>query len=208
MNSIACEMENELFEKLTLIHPNELDTEINCLKTPSPPAINPNGLFKKLNVKNMPYDEEVNFDSHDGRYENKLYPPSPPSTYCSDDELEYSNSQESLKIGNGNFDYIEDIHERIMIDNAFQAISQTNMWEFIAKDIKSFMFSSDSRIELISKKMEELGYHSHSGLSFGCTMRNMQYLAKNGEDEFKKMYEKPTVVKTIKNNVLDYMGGY
>jgi hypothetical protein len=33
--------------------------------------------------------------------------------------------------------------------------------------------------------MEELGYGGHSGASFGCTMRNMQYLAEHGEEKFK-----------------------
>jgi hypothetical protein len=76
-----------------------------------------------------------------------------------------------------------------MMTNAWQAITQTNNWDFVAEDIDSFMFSEDPRITQISIKMKELGY-GHSGCSFGCTMRNMQYLAQKGEDKFKQLFKK------------------
>jgi hypothetical protein len=37
--------------------------------------------------------------------------------------------------------------------------------------------------------MEQLGYYGHSGSSFGLTMRTMQYIARNGEEKFKKNRE-------------------
>jgi hypothetical protein len=89
-------------------------------------------------------------------------------------------------IGDGKFDYISNHNVREMFINAWQAISQTNLWDFIAEDINSFMWSNDPRIQVISEKMEELGYNGHSGSSFGSTMRNMQYLAQHGENKFKK----------------------
>jgi hypothetical protein len=36
--------------------------------------------------------------------------------------------------------------------------------------------------------MVELGYDGHSGCSFGYTMRIMQYIAKYGEEKYKKDY--------------------
>ena len=54
--------------------------------------------------------------------------------------------------------------------------------------IDSFMFSNDPRLNTIYEKMEELGYKGHSGTSFGLTMRYMQHLVKNGEEEFKKLF--------------------
>ena len=62
------------------------------------------------------------------------------------------------------------------------------MWDYMKKDRESFMFSSDKEIEIISKKMVDLGYDGHSGSSFGITMRNMQFIALNGLEEHKKIW--------------------
>ena len=85
------------------------------------------------------------------------------------------------------FYYVDD-NSRIMFENAYQAISLTEMWDYMKKDRESFMFSSDKEIEIISKKMEDLGYDGHSGSSFGITMRNMQFIALNGLEEHKKIW--------------------
>ena len=77
-----------------------------------------------------------------------------------------------------------------MMTNAWQAITFSNNWDFVTQDIDSFMWSDDPRIDKITEKMCELGYDGHSGSSFGCTMRNMQFLAQKGEEEFKKLFEK------------------
>ena len=104
-----------------------------------------------------------------------ISPPSPPTPI------------EEIK---GNFSYITDINSRQMLNNAYNAICQTETWDFVKQDIESFMFSSDSRIDKISAKMNQLGYDGHSGASFGWTMRNMQYIAKYGEQQFKNNYLK------------------
>lgn len=49
------------------------------------------------------------------------------------------------------FYYVDD-NSRIMFENAYQAISLTEMWDYMKKDRESFMFSSDKEIEIISKK--------------------------------------------------------
>ena len=85
------------------------------------------------------------------------------------------------------FYYVDD-NSRIMFENAYQAISLTEMWDYMKKDRESFMFSSDKEIEIISKKMEDLGYDGHSGSSFGLTMRNMQFIALHGLEEHKKIW--------------------
>ena len=100
-------------------------------------------------------------------------------------------------LGDGKFEYIKDLYNREMLVNAWQAITQTNNWDFVAQEIDSFMFSNDTRIYEISMKMEELGYNGHSGCSFGCTMRNMQYLAQKGEQEFKKLFRLDELESTI-----------
>ena len=76
----------------------------------------------------------------------------------------------------GKFDYIK------------SSITQTETWDFVKQDCESFMFSQDPKISIISEKMIELGYDGHSGCSFGCIMRDMQYIAKHGEKKFMETY--------------------
>lgn len=94
----------------------------------------------------------------------------------------------NLHIIPGVFDYIKNEREKIMLENAWQAITLTENWSFIKQDTESFMWSSDQRINIISDKMEKLGYNGHSGFSFGWTMRQMQYIARYGEEKYKEMY--------------------
>ena len=91
-----------------------------------------------------------------------------------------------MDLGNGKFEYVQDVWMREMLINAWQAITTTETWDFVRQDTDSFMFSSDPRVNIIGKKMEELGYTGHSGASFGLTMRHMQFIAKHGEEEYKK----------------------
>lgn len=129
-----------------------------------------------------PTEDEIN-EIEEKTYNNKLY-------------SEFKNFNiNSINLGNGKMDYISNNHDKLMMTNAWQAISQTKTWDFVAQDIPSFMFSNDPRITLIINKMSELGYNEHSGCSFGCTMRNMQYLVKYGEENFKKIYMTPQLPK-------------
>ncbi len=99
-----------------------------------------------------------------------LLPPSPP------------NVEENIIPGQ--FEYVKDNWTRDMLINAWQAINITETWDFVKQDIDSFMFSKNPRVNIIYNKMEELGYTGHSGASFGCTMRAMQYIATHGERKF------------------------
>jgi hypothetical protein len=110
------------------------------------------------------------------------------------------------KIGNGKMEYIKNPNTREMYTNAWSAITFSNNWDFVSQDIESFMWSNDPRIDTISKKMIEFGYNGHSGTSFGSTMRNMQYLVQNGEDEFKKLFDENDEKGLTK--FLDYSGGF
>jgi hypothetical protein len=77
------------------------------------------------------------------------------------------------------FYYVDEI-SRVMLENAYQAISLTELWNYMKKDVESYAFCNDYEINIISKKMLELGYDGHSGSSFGITMRNMQFIALYG----------------------------
>jgi hypothetical protein len=90
----------------------------------------------------------------------------------------------------GKFDYIKpkDANYKEMLFNAYQAITQTETWDFVKQDCEAFMFSKDPKIWIITNKMAELGYDGHSGSSFGCIMRDMQKIAKYGEEKFMEVY--------------------
>lgn len=181
---------------LTLVHPDEVNN------IPSP-------------VSNMPFDAFINIDDdyissdileisdetneeENANLFNNL-PPTPPnkleeekSELCLDAEILELSEPVITRInrGNGKMDYIESEHSRTMLENAWKAINLTETWDFVSQPIESFMWSNDKRICIITEKMEKLGYNGHSGFSFGWTMRNMQYLAQNGEEEFKKLFVK------------------
>ena len=87
------------------------------------------------------------------------------------------------------FDFIPEDHQRIMISTAVTAITQLELWDFLKNfNERSFMLSEDERINQILKKIGELGYHGHSGGSFAVTMRHMEYIAKNGFENYKTTY--------------------
>ena len=150
-------------------------------------------------VLNMPFDESMELRNSDYMSSEVM------EISDESNELEEFDSLESedidmredvkiinnlnINLGDGKFEYIIDENEREMLTNAWKAITQTNNWNFMAKEIESFMFSNHPIIYEISRKMEELGYSGHSGCSFGCTMRNMQYLAQKGEEQFKKLFQ-------------------
>lgn len=87
---------------------------------------------------------------------------------------------------------IKDQHYRFMLENAYQAITVAEGWDFMKTfndNQNGFMFSDNPMTGKIMNKMEELGYSGHSGGSFGWTMRNMEFLAKHGKDEFLSKFE-------------------
>lgn len=105
---------------------------------------------------------------------------------------EINNSVKSLilntKIGNGKMEYIKDDYTRYLYINAWNAITLSNNWEYVHDNNDNFMFSKNKKLNDILNKMEELGFKGHSGLSFGCVMKNMQFLVRNGENNFMNLF--------------------
>jgi hypothetical protein len=92
-------------------------------------------------------------------------------------------------ITDAEFNTIADEHSRIMLKNAHQAITSTEYWHYMRTfSEQSFMFSGSPTVSAIMKKMSELGYDGHSGCSFGWTMRQMEFLAKNGKQAFLQQF--------------------
>ena len=93
-----------------------------------------------------------------------------------------------INIGDGQFAYVESIPQRKMLQTAWAAVNVTESWHFLRTFPDSFMSADSKRINQIYNKIEELGYTGHSGCSFALTMRNMQFLAKHGEENFVKTW--------------------
>ena len=85
----------------------------------------------------------------------------------------------------GDFSIIEDPNYRIMLKTAYDAIKEENAWEIIAKDPGpgGFMYSEIPELEEVNKRISDT-YDGHSGSSYGWTMRQMQYIAKYGWDDY------------------------
>ena len=91
----------------------------------------------------------------------------------------------------GTFLYVEDTNTRQMLVNCWQAVQLTEAWEFIKKDPGEygFQFCNAHELNIIRKKMYELpNAVGHSGCSAGWTLRQIQFIGKYGEDEFRKLW--------------------
>ncbi len=99
-------------------------------------------------------------------------------------------------ITHAEFNTIPDEHSRFMLKNAHQAITLTESWGYMRtfssnssnSSNQSFMFSNSPTLSTITNKMSQLGYDGHSGSSFGWTMRQMEFLAKNGKQAFLRQF--------------------
>jgi hypothetical protein len=94
----------------------------------------------------------------------------------------------SLKDDNfilGKFEYIKNKSDQEIFYTAYVAITITELWDYI-KQYENF---SDPEFNIIYNKIIELGYNGHSGCSFMATMREMQFISKYGEKEFKERYD-------------------
>jgi hypothetical protein len=177
---------------LTLIHPDDTEHPITPVSNGSFEFRNSDYISSEIDIS----DDSDNIDKEsvcdDLAFHKKftnLYDPISPI------KIEIINNNLSKepkidvkdKIGDGKMEYIKNKLEREMYTNAWNAITLTNNWDFVAQNIENFAFSTDPRIYEITEKMEELGYNGHSGVSFSLTMRSMQYLVKYGEEKFKTL---------------------
>jgi len=123
----------------------------------------------------------IHFSEDDSSF---LRPPLPPQN-----QNKNKNQNQEYIFTPGNFEYIEIPSTRDMLINGYQSVSLLELWDYMKKKQESFMWSSDKEIFMISDKMTELGYHLHSGFSFGWTMRQIQYIAIHGEQNYIKLID-------------------
>ena len=88
----------------------------------------------------------------------------------------------------GDFSFIKDDETRQMLSFTYQAVNNTNSWEFMKTfepdPDDGFMFSTHPQLSKISWECEKLDWDGHSGSSWGFSLRHMQDIAKNGWDNY------------------------
>jgi hypothetical protein len=90
----------------------------------------------------------------------------------------------------GDFSFIRDENDKRMLTNMYKAVEAEGVWDFVkaGPSGNSFMFSDEAseRLSGVSKAVEADG---HSGASFACTLRDIQYIARHGWDAYVKVCE-------------------
>jgi hypothetical protein len=97
----------------------------------------------------------------------------------------------TLFYGDGKFEFINDETDRAYCMNAHKAITLTENWEYLRTFVpeKGFMFSKSHELDQIALEMRKDPIsHNHSGASYAGIMRIMEFIAKNGIEEYKNLY--------------------
>lgn len=97
--------------------------------------------------------------------------------------------------GNGGFEFADDWSRRYF-KSAHNAISRCELWNWLKNyevdQGRGFMFTRNvPQLDKLSEEMDKDPVNGgHSGASYGCTMRNMEFIAKHGYQAFKSGYNK------------------
>ena len=86
----------------------------------------------------------------------------------------------------GDFSFLN-ADEREMLTDAYKAVTVTESWEAMKQEPGGggFMFSDNAYMKPIHAALK---YNDHSGVTYGWTMRNMQYIAQNGWGAYLEKY--------------------
>lgn len=95
------------------------------------------------------------------------------------------------------FDFIDCPMTRKCMQNGCWALTHANLWDWLrvyeVDPACGFMFTNEPEIYVIDNIMGQNNapvHINHSGASFGITMRNLDYIAKNGFEAYKTLYLK------------------
>lgn len=85
-------------------------------------------------------------------------------------------------------DMIRDGMRAVIMSEEGLPSHQKDVWKYLhdysPPEGKGFMFCDDTVVSRIGTKMEV----GHSGTSFGWTMRNLEFIAKNGLDAYREKF--------------------
>ena len=90
---------------------------------------------------------------------------------------------------NPDFSFL-DSNEKNMIQSAYKTLNRLNKWDYMRRYNPSnqlgYMFDKDETIDEITNAIDNDYQMGHSGFSMAFTMRNIQYIAKNGFEKYKE----------------------
>ena len=126
--------------------------------------------------------EHIGLDALDAQIKNQLF-----------DDIKFMSKFSNSKIRASEFkkyycssrlfDYYNDLHSRKMCQIAFNAIAESDGWEYLKNNKpnsnEGFMFTSNEKINEIIKKVSVVD-DTHSGSSMAFTMRSLEYIAQTG----------------------------
>lgn len=82
-------------------------------------------------------------------------------------------------------------HTKMMVQDGIDAVTSLEMWDWLKtyepEEARGFMFSNHPNLKKITDRM----YSGHSGSSYGWTMVQLQFIAKNGFDSYVNMMNAP-----------------
>ncbi len=93
--------------------------------------------------------------------------------------------------GNGEFDFIHNTSTKAFLKSAHKAISICELWDWlrIYEPPRGFMFDNSKEIKQNNDQMYKDPINGlHSGSSYGGIMREIEFIAKNGYNQFKNNY--------------------
>ena len=97
--------------------------------------------------------------------------------------------------GNGEFEFVfVNNYSREYLVSAHKIVTRLELWNwlrnFTPKEGNGFMFTQGvPELDRLNEEMYKDPVSSgHSGLSYGITMRNIEYIAKNGYHAFKSQF--------------------
>ena len=84
------------------------------------------------------------------------------------------------------FNFINDESTRELLQSAHKAITNCEMWDWIRNNkISSFMYDNNKEMKIIRTQMEKDPVNmNHSGSSYGWVMREIEYIAKYGYNNY------------------------
>jgi len=90
------------------------------------------------------------------------------------------------------FSFVKNSMTAMMLEDAHGAITKAGAWDYMKTDPGEggYMFTRNETLDAINVHIDTDNCIGHSGSSYGWTMRQMQYIAINGLEEYEKRYKK------------------
>ena len=92
---------------------------------------------------------------------------------------------------NTQFEFVDDEQTREYLKSAHRAISTCELWDWMSTYTpdQGFMWSTHPNMDKIKKEMSKDEINSyHSGSSYGFIMREVEFIAKYGLENYKLKY--------------------